>query len=126
MTNPLTRDRVSAVFKLTETGDQPRMKFGNERGLGKQSVPGRPVVWRRLRGQGPLGIIGQQGEPVPEDYVLLSGNPDAREQLRLCNVLELERALAVPDEQRRMARSPQTEALIARVRESVDGMQELP
>jgi nicotinic acid phosphoribosyltransferase len=126
MTNPLTRDRVSAVFKLTETGDQPRMKFGNERGLGKQSVPGRPVVWRRLRGQGPLGVIGQQGEPVPEDYVLLSGNPDAREQLRLCNVLELERAHAVPDAQRRNAHSPQTEALIARVRESVDGMQELP
>ena len=40
----LTRDRVSAVFKLTQTGAEPRMKFGNERGLGKQSVPGRPVL----------------------------------------------------------------------------------
>jgi nicotinic acid phosphoribosyltransferase len=84
--NPFTRDRVAAVYKLTETSGEPRMKFGNEAGLGKVSVPGRPVAWRRLRGDGPLSIIGQEGERVPEDFVALNGNPDALAQLRVCNV----------------------------------------
>lgn len=112
MTNPLTRDRVSAVYKLSETAGQPRMKFGNESGLGKQSVPGRPVVWRRLRGDGPLGIIGQAGEDVPDNYVLLSGNPAAMDQLRLCNVADLERALNSPAAVQCAVHSRQTEALV--------------
>lgn len=115
-TNPLRRDRVSAVYKLSETGSEPRMKFGDERGLGKQSVPGRPVVWRRLRGDGPLGIIGQAGEDVPDDYVLLSGNDDAVEQLRLCNVLDVQRALSLPPEACRVVQSRATEALVERVK----------
>jgi len=89
--NPLTRDRVSAVYKLSETSGEPRMKFGNEAGLGKVSVPGRPVVWRRLRGSGPLSIIGQAEEPVPEDYVALNGNPDALDRLRVCNIVSVVR-----------------------------------
>jgi nicotinate phosphoribosyltransferase len=117
MSNPLTRDRVSAVFKLSETGGVPRMKFANETGGGKESVPGRPVVWRRVRGVGPLGIVAQAGEPVVEDYVLLSQNPDALEQLRLCNVLDLQRAQATPPAQRVIALSPATAALVARLRE---------
>lgn len=84
--NPLTRDRVAAVYKLTETSGEPRMKFGNEAGLGKVSVPGRPVAWRRLRGDGPLSVIGQDGERVPEDFIALNGNPEAAKQLRICNV----------------------------------------
>lgn len=62
------------------------MKFGNEAGLGKVSVPGRPVAWRRLRGHGPLSMIGQEGERVPEDFIALNGNPEALNQLRICNV----------------------------------------
>ena len=118
MTNPLTRDRVSAVYKLTETGGEPRMKFGNERGLGKQSVPGRPVLWRRLRGKnGPLGIIGQQGEPVPDDYVLVSGNADALERLRLCNMHDLPRIVDGEPAAAAMAElSPATAALVDAVR----------
>ena len=85
-TNPLTRDRVSAVYKLTQTSGEPRMKWGNEEGIGKQSVPGHPVVWRRLRGEGPLSVIAQDGEPVAENHVVLSGNPEALQQLRICNV----------------------------------------
>ena len=85
-TNPLTRDRVSAVYKLTETSSEPRMKFGNEAGLGKVSIPGRPVIWRRLRGEGPLSVIAQDGERVAENHVVLSGNPEALQQLRICNV----------------------------------------
>lgn len=84
--NPLTRDRVAAVYKLSATSGEPRMKFGNARGLGKVSIPGEPVVWRRLRGDGPLSIIGQHHEEVPEDYVRMSSNPDAAEQVRICNV----------------------------------------
>lgn len=84
--NPLTRDRVAAVYKLTETSGEPRMKFGNEAGLGKISVPGHPVIWRRLRGAGPLSVIGQEGERVPEDFVALNGNPEALSQLHICNV----------------------------------------
>lgn len=84
--NPFTRDSVSAVYKLTETSNEPRMKFGNEAGLGKVSVPGRPVAWRRLRSQGPLSMIGQEGERVPEDFIALNGNPGALDQLRICNV----------------------------------------
>jgi nicotinic acid phosphoribosyltransferase len=111
MSNPLTRDRVSAVYKLSETAGEPRMKFGNERGLGKTSVPGRPVVWRRLRGSGPIGIIGQAGEPVREDYVQLSGNPDAVAQLRLCNLLDFERTRAIAESDREAELSPATAAL---------------
>ncbi|HWB80692.1 MAG TPA: hypothetical protein VG755_37270, partial [Nannocystaceae bacterium] len=116
MTNPLTRDRVSAVFKLSATGHEPRMKFGNESGAGKRSVPGRPVVWRRIRGDGPIGIIGQVGEEVPENYVLLSGNPDALETLRLCNVLDERRIAANQREQHIVRLSPATEELVARLR----------
>lgn len=71
---PLTRDRVSAVFKLSQTGPRAAMKFGNESGLGKQSVPGRPVVFRREGGgAGPFGAIGQEGEAPPAGYRLLTG-----------------------------------------------------
>lgn len=62
------------------------MKFGNEAGLGKVSIPGRPVAWRRVRGDGPLSVIGQEDERVPEDFVALNGNPEALAQLRVCNV----------------------------------------
>lgn len=82
---PHIRDRVSAVYKLSETSREPRMKFGNEQGLGKTSLPGRPVIWRRLRGDGPLGIIGQEGEPVPADCICLNGREEAMDTLQLQN-----------------------------------------
>ena len=68
-----TRNNVSAVYKLCQSANTPTMKFGNETGGGKESVPGRPVVWRRTNGDGPIGIIGQDGEPVLNGYKLLSG-----------------------------------------------------
>ena len=71
--SPLTRDKVAAVYKLSQTGKVPSMKFANESGGGKQSIPGRPVVLRRMSGNGPLGIVAQAGEAVPAGYVLLSG-----------------------------------------------------
>jgi nicotinate phosphoribosyltransferase len=69
-----TRDRVAAIFKLSQTGPQPTMKFGNELAEGKQSIPGRPVLFRRRHGSGPVGLIGQEGEPVPEGYFRLTGS----------------------------------------------------
>lgn len=65
---PFTRDRVAAIYKLSRTGPTPVMKFGNELAEGKQSIPGTPVLFRRRHGNGPLGLVGQEGEPVPEGY----------------------------------------------------------
>lgn len=72
--SPLTRDRVSAVWKVSQTGPDSTMKFGDEVGAGKQSLPGRPVVWRRVSGAGPEGLIGQAEEPVPAGYAVLTGS----------------------------------------------------
>ncbi len=45
MGTKLTRDRVSAVYKLCQSGRCPTMKFANEAGSGKRSIPGRPVLF---------------------------------------------------------------------------------
>jgi nicotinic acid phosphoribosyltransferase len=60
----LHRDRVAAVYKLSQTGPKAVMKFGNEAKGGKISIPGRPVLWRRIGapGETPPGIIAQEGE----------------------------------------------------------------
>lgn len=60
----LHRDRVAAVYKLSQTGSRAVMKFGNELNSGKISIPGRPVLWRRIGAPGnmPRGIIAQDGE----------------------------------------------------------------
>lgn len=70
----LQRDRVQAVWKLCQTGDTPTMKFGNEPGRGKESVPGKPVVFRLRSGNHnlPIGIVGQQGEDCPDGYAPLT------------------------------------------------------
>ena len=101
--SPLTRDRVSAVYKLTQTGRQATMKFGNESGGGKQSVPGRPVLFRRSAGaSGPFGIVGQEGEAVPVGYSLLTGAP------ALASVPVVE----VSEADRRIGLSAATQALV--------------
>jgi len=69
----LTRDRVSAVYKLARTGPAATMKFANEAGGGKESLPGEPEVWRRTGGSGPAGMVGQAGETLPEGYARLTG-----------------------------------------------------
>ena len=72
----LSRDRVSAVWKLCQTGPRATMKFSGASGggRGKESVPGKPVIFRRGSGKGPLGIIGQQGETCPQGYVPISSS----------------------------------------------------
>ncbi len=44
------------------------MKFADDASRGKESVPGRPVLWRRMQGGGATGIIGQEGEAAPAGY----------------------------------------------------------
>src|SRR5438067_7375977 len=53
-----------SVYKLSQTGRRATMKFANEAGAGKQSIPGRPVALRR-RGEGAVSWVGQQGEAPP-------------------------------------------------------------
>jgi len=75
--DPLTRDRVAAVYKLTQSGPTPTMKFGDEPGAGKESIPGQPVLYRPRLGsaeyQGPTGIVAQEGEEMSRDFERLSG-----------------------------------------------------
>ncbi len=111
----LTRDRVAAVYKLSQTGKRATMKFANEAGSGKQSVPGRPVLFRRSAGaSGPFGLVGQEGEAPPSGYFLLSGHaplpaPD----------LPAAQALAPAD--LKLGHSPATQALIDRLRSEAFG-----
>lgn len=69
----LTRDRVSAAYKLSMTGGRAVMKFSAA--PGKESVPGRPVVWRRGSATGPVGIVGQADEPCPNGYTVATDAP---------------------------------------------------
>ena len=48
------------------------MKFGDEAGAGKESVPGHPVVFRRVHGDGPVGVIAQIDEAPPPGYARLT------------------------------------------------------
>ena len=57
----LTRDRVSAVWKLTQTGNAPTMKFGDAENKGKESIPGLPVLYWSKYGT----FILQRGENIP-------------------------------------------------------------
>lgn len=74
----MTRDRVAAVWKLSQTGDMPTMKFGNEMKAGKESIPGRPVLFRLSSGDSSMaaGIVGQEGEDHPSGYSLETGASD--------------------------------------------------
>lgn len=74
--SPFTRDRVAAIYKLSQTGPTPTMKFADELARGKWSLPGRPVVLRRLHGAGPASLIAQEEEPVPEGYLRYTGRAE--------------------------------------------------
>jgi nicotinate phosphoribosyltransferase len=104
----LVRDRVAAVYKLSKTATWPTMKFGDEAGAGKESVPGEPIVFRRTRGAGALGVIGQAGEIAPEGYVQLTEGRAAT---------SARDALASPSPVGWTEASPETRALVASLRE---------
>ncbi|KKN66620.1 hypothetical protein LCGC14_0469550 [marine sediment metagenome] len=68
----MTRDRVAAVWKLTQTGDTPTMKFGSADGKGKESIPGKPILWvmlnRCMASKMPKSIVAQKGEDLTKRY----------------------------------------------------------
>lgn len=78
--DPLTRDRVAAVYKLTESRGNPTMKFGNEElplgemgRAGKSSLPGQPVSFHLLdhtypTADKPLTVVGMAWEEPPPGY----------------------------------------------------------
>lgn len=59
------RDDVCAVWKLCKTGATGVMKFGDEPGSSKESIPGRPVIYR----PSPL----EAGAFTPASYILQEG-----------------------------------------------------
>ena len=109
------RDDVSAVWKLCFSLCG-RMKFGDEPGSAKASIPGRPISWRPHLGMagytGPFGYVAQQGEewepPVPA--TMLSGSTDIPPPTRF-TVTEIK---SLMHRARPIAYSPQTLALIDR------------
>ena len=58
------RDDVSAVWKISQSGSRATMKFGDEPNSGKQSIPGKPVIWRTNPSVSSevLGCVYQDGE----------------------------------------------------------------
>lgn len=90
----LHRDRVAAVYKLSQTGPKAVMKFGNEAKGGKTSIPGRPVVWRRIGAAGaiPHGIVAQEGEQGLQEkgYTLATDAPYSNGDPRRALLLALE------------------------------------
>lgn len=111
--DPLGRNRVAAVWKLSQSGPSPTMKFGDAPGAGKESIPGRPLLCRRTEAHPtrPAGVVIQEGEAVPEGFELLTGVsalPPAAARLRPAQV----RALAG---HRRPLYSPGTEALVSQL-----------
>lgn len=76
------RDDVSAVWKLCQTGSLAVMKFGDEPGSAKESIPGRPFIYRPnpiYSGPGtPASYILQEGEDwsPPDGATLLSGKAE--------------------------------------------------
>ena len=72
------------------------MKFADEAGGGKESIPGEPEIWRRVKPEGPLGIVGQAGEVPPHGYERLTGGSAAHSSQELWNAsAEADRRLEV-------------------------------
>lgn len=108
------RDDVSAVWKLSQTGARAVQKFGDEPGSAKESIPGRPLIYRPnpmyAGTQTPSGYILQKGEDwvPPHGATPLSGTPsDAR--------LDPSRLGCLP-----AAMSPATQALMKACRKNRD------
>ncbi len=116
--DPLTRDRVAAVYKLTQSGPNPTMKFGDEPGAGKESIPGQPVLYRPRLGsaeyRGPTGIIAQEGEEMSRDFERLSG----AERLPHHVHFTVGEAVAFSERKAGLGLSPATQALVQNLRQA--------
>jgi nicotinic acid phosphoribosyltransferase len=104
----LTRDRVSAVWKITQSGPNPTMKFGDEPGSGKESIPGRPVLHRAYDGSRWFGVVAQEGEEL-DSVQLYDADPVNHRRLRFAP----EEAMEIAKTQGPRPRySPATKALV--------------
>jgi len=119
--DPLTRDRVSAVYKLSQTGHTATMKFGDESGAGKESIPGRPVVYRPMLGssdyRGVLSVIAQMGEErrsfdTDNSLSQLTGATEIPHYLRF----SVGEAQAFAQRRPALQHSPETTRLVAELR----------
>jgi nicotinic acid phosphoribosyltransferase len=106
------RSEVGATYNLSMTNGRPTMKFGDV--LGKQSIPGRPVVWRRMRGDGPQGVIAQEGEQPAEGYAVLTNNPDVARDANQYHSFnpETDADLALSPETNELIEQQETECLL--------------
>lgn len=108
------RDDVSAVWKLSQTGARGVMKFGDEPGSAKESIPGRPLIYRPkpiyAGPQTPSSYILQEGESwtPPHEATALSGSS-------VDNRLDPSRLGCLP-----AAMSPATQALMKACRKGRD------
>lgn len=105
-----SRDDVSAIYKLCQTGSRPTMKFGDEPGGAKESIPGIPLVYRTspigMSEDSPYGYIAQEGEEFStwgKAYILSGAEADGR---------------LAPIKQKGLPTrlSPETQGLVARCR----------
>ncbi len=110
------RDDVSAVWKVCKTGARGVMKFGDEPGSAKESIPGNPVIYRpsplEAGANTPASYILQEGEDwtPPHGAKLISGAAaDGR--------LDPSRLGCLP-----AAMSPATQALIHECRKGRDAV----
>lgn len=112
------RDIVAAVYKLSFS-NVPCMKMGDEPGGAKESIPGKPVVWRPHLGsngyQGPISYIAQEGEqwkpPVPAS--LLSGVSSMGGDVRIPRFMTDEIRSFATNRGTEVAFSPETQRLQA-------------
>lgn len=114
--DPMTRDRVAAVYKLSQSGPNPTMKFGDEPGAGKESIPGRPVLYRPRLGatdyHGLTGIVAQEGEEMSHDLERLSG----AESLPHHAHFTVGEAVAFAERKGGLGLSPATQTLVQNLR----------
>ncbi len=113
-TDPLSRDRVGAVFKLSQTGPRPTMKFAD--GAGKDSLPGRPVLYRVYRDGAWTGLVAQEGEEVDGEAVRLTGAGEVPRRVRFTHREVRDFARARPE------LSPGTRALVDRLARERDAV----
>jgi nicotinate phosphoribosyltransferase len=69
----IRRDDVSAVWKICKSGSRNTMKFGDEPGGGKESIPGVPIIFRPYTRSSTPGYVLQLGEdwrPSSEGEIL--------------------------------------------------------
>jgi nicotinic acid phosphoribosyltransferase len=99
------RDDVSAVWKISQTGSRATMKFGDEPNSAKESIPGKPIIYRTkpVVSSDIVGYVFQEGEKVNIDNVYcLSDREDS--------------SALYPGHAGRIVMSPETQNLIDKCR----------